>query len=1712
MRRTLYATALFFIGFVPLFGQNITTKGREFWLAFMENNDTLFNYIEDGVVVNERLSVYVSSEVATSGTISIPLNGWSQNFTVAAGTTTEISIPQPNQRAHTLGSNVVRPTGIRVVTQDSVNVFAINYQKNTADATIVLPINALRHDYFVMAYKETNVSEFVILAIEDNTVITIVPPTNIYISGYGGNFPLTITLQRGQVFQAQSNGDLTGSRVYTPPGANCKPFAVFAGNRCTNVGDAPRCDHLYEQMFPVATLGKTYLSIPFRTRDADVVRVMAVENNTTVNISGQAPVNLNAGQYRDFTLSQAAYFSSDRPISLAQFSRSACTDAINQVPCANSSDNVYADPFMLMLTSMEQMVIRRATVNSFVIPNITRRFLNIATKTTNTALVRLNGAPVTGFQTVAGTPFSYVQVEVPQGNHTVVSDSGFVLYVYGFGERDSYGYSGDAVLNNFNIRVVAPDFACKNENVNFSGQSQGMAVTGWQWNFGDGTNANGQNVSHTFSQPGTYYVKLRVTANDACGADSTIKQIDVFHPTLEIVSLDSAGCGGLANGSVTVRGTGGPSPFKFSLNGGPLLQDDDNVRTFAALTAGNYQIGFEDAAGCENTFAFVMPERIQINVAITGLQNVLCHGEATGRFNAVASGASPPFSYSLNDAPFSSQNNFSGLTAGSYTLRVRDANGCERTRTVVVTQPAAPLNLAVSNLTHVLCHGRSTGGFTSSATGGTPPYTLFVNGATAPIGAFSQLSAGTYALLLRDANGCFVRDTVLVHQPPPLTATTQIFQVRCTGATDGRVVATAVGGVAPYLFALDDSTNLVADNEFTGLSVGPYRVFVRDANGCRTSVSITLDTVAVFSVATTNVVGTSCFNVSDGTLALGVVGGGVPPYEYSHDGTNFQSSATLTGLPPGAGTAVVRDSEGCLVYRPFFIPSPPPMYFTSVVVKNPSCPEGSDGLILPTAEGGTGTINYSVNATTNFTGLSQGSYLVRASDATGCFIDTLVALVHPPQLLPLYIATNVGCHGFNDGRITAQASGGTPPYTFSLSGSEFQTSGLFTDLAPGEYTLLVEDANGCAAQIPDILLTEPDALRAATVVLKHVACHGGADAQVEIFADGGTPPYLFSHGTGFDTQNLRTNLTAGEFTFTVRDANGCEFSVHDTILQPPPIEFFNVRIRDERCYESADGEIHFEAAGGTGTLSFSLNGGEFSTQTQYSLLAAGEYELTARDQSGCTRDTTLVVSQPEAIVLNVEIQAVSCHGLSDGKIFCQATGTGPFSYRLNGQSYRPSGIFTSLAGGEYVVGVRDGTGCERDFAITVPEPEALTISLAEKTNAQCKGKPGGYARVRVTGGTQPYEYRWSHKPWDGPESRELYAGDYRVVVTDAKGCKDTVNFTIAEPEYEVRAGRHLFACYLVGETSGRIEQLGPFFPSGGTWTGPGVDAATGKISVSAAPKNERYYAYYTYNGCTDSVLVQIALVDPGGEEAFCENDGIVTLRGGTPPGGVWEGPGITETARGRLNTAALGVGVHRVYYRYDPTCVGEKLVIVHPAPKADFSARPGPENVLHLPNARVELEFTGTGADGYRWDFGDDSPPVFDKNTFHVFNDEGKFNIKLTATAEPFCIDSAVKTFRVKVKPFLQEFPNAFTPNYDPVNPEWTVNVQACPSFDFKIYDRWGREVYRMETKTPVEKLSWDGLLRDGTPAPEGVYTYVFRGIFTDGGEVERKGTITLIR
>jgi hypothetical protein len=530
MRLFYLAVLIFFLAPLQIFSQALTTKGKEFWVGIMENADQNYN------LQTEWISLYISSQVSTSGSVTVPLQGFSQNFTVVPNAITEVRLPI-NQVLNT-GSDQIQRRGIFVTANDTINVYGINYKINTEDATVILPLHTLREDYYVMSYKEEGIgsSEFLIVAVEDNTVLEITPtaPVN---GGRPQGIPYSITMNKGETYQAQSVGDLTGTRITIKAGNPCKKFAVFGGNTCSNVGNCGRCDHLYEQMFPINTWGYTYIVSPLKTRTFDKVRIMASENNTTVR-AGFQNFTLNAGEYQDIEIrGTAVYIQGSKPILVAQFSVGGCCEA--GVNCRNDEE-IYADPFMLLVSSVEQMAIKRSTFSSFNIRNIDRNFINIVIRTNFVNQVKRNGVniPANQFRPVPSRPeFSYAQLEVPKGTHRIEADSGVIAYAYGFGERDSYGYSGDVVLNNIALRIESIDEACVGQRVQFKGVAT-RTITEWKWTYGTEQGGSQQTDFHTFSRAGTYTVKLVVKREGTnCVLDSTTKEIRI-KPTGESPDIE----------------------------------------------------------------------------------------------------------------------------------------------------------------------------------------------------------------------------------------------------------------------------------------------------------------------------------------------------------------------------------------------------------------------------------------------------------------------------------------------------------------------------------------------------------------------------------------------------------------------------------------------------------------------------------------------------------------------------------------------------------------------------------------------------------------------------------------------------------------------------------------------------------------------------------------------------------------------------------------------------------------------------------------------------------------------------------------------------------------------------------------------------------------------------------------------------------------------
>ncbi len=396
----------------------LSTKGTDFWFGFSEN-------------FTPTLKVFITADEATTGTISIPLGTFTQNFTVAANSSVSFIIPLAE--GYNTGSEIVRPMGIHITTQKPVSVYALNFRDATSDASGVLPTPALGVNYRVAGARADEInyirSQFLIIATQDNTTVTITPSVAT-LGGHVANTPFNVTLNRGQTYQVQSgaaNAHLNGTLV-----TSSAPVAVFSGAICTTIGNCTACDHIFEQNMPTNRLGQRFVIVPLALRTAAIVYdAVATENTTQVFRDGILSATINAGQTYNFSSTSREVITTSAPIALMQYSP------------GSSCDYVTSDPFSVYVPPVDQMI-DKITFEAFVTPNIPSYFMNVVTATTNTDNVLLDGLPVNGFEPIPGDPTlsAVILSGIPGGTHNLFAGTGGQLSatIYGYGNFDSYGY------------------------------------------------------------------------------------------------------------------------------------------------------------------------------------------------------------------------------------------------------------------------------------------------------------------------------------------------------------------------------------------------------------------------------------------------------------------------------------------------------------------------------------------------------------------------------------------------------------------------------------------------------------------------------------------------------------------------------------------------------------------------------------------------------------------------------------------------------------------------------------------------------------------------------------------------------------------------------------------------------------------------------------------------------------------------------------------------------------------------------------------------------------------------------------------------------------------------------------------------------------------------------------------------------------------------
>ena len=439
---------LFWIVFFNIYGQDSkchrSTEGTDFWFGFMEgrNYNNNVHYIEITLTASQATNFKIFIGKSTNPLTGVP------EF---VNTNESVQIRIPLAQGEATGSETIQERGIHLIAENPVNVYALNWDRNSADVAVIYPVLSLGNQYLTMCYTpfvdsdptHGRNSEFLIVASEDNTSVNITPSV-VTDAGKAAGVTFNVILNKGEVYQVQSlnrrnlvgQGDLSGSYIESD-----KPVAVYSGNFSTiipAVDGMGGFDHLFEQIPPLKTWGREYFAVPLKTRRADRYRIMASEDSTTVMIGATKYFIATRGDYIEKILdyNQPSRIYADKPIMVAQFSQS------------NGADSYYTggdgDPFMIILSPVSQSK-NEATFVAYNSAQIRDYYINLVTLTSEIHNIELDETIIGSnlFKPFEGSDYSYAQIELYDGTHTLKNlnpDRGFLAYVYGYGGYESYGY------------------------------------------------------------------------------------------------------------------------------------------------------------------------------------------------------------------------------------------------------------------------------------------------------------------------------------------------------------------------------------------------------------------------------------------------------------------------------------------------------------------------------------------------------------------------------------------------------------------------------------------------------------------------------------------------------------------------------------------------------------------------------------------------------------------------------------------------------------------------------------------------------------------------------------------------------------------------------------------------------------------------------------------------------------------------------------------------------------------------------------------------------------------------------------------------------------------------------------------------------------------------------------------------------------------------
>ncbi len=870
-------------------------------------------------------------------------------------------------------------------------------------------------------------------------------------------------------------------------------------------------------------------------------------------------------------------------------------------------------------------------------------------------------------------------------------------------------------------------------------------------------------------------------------------------------------CYGVSDGSFQIRVNSGRAPYRYRINGGrwtsfPGNNNTVSVSGLAPRPGSNpYRVEVIDVNGCDQRVNPNTPNRT-VNVGVNSISNPITHNVPSDRIQhptrpnsrtgviEVASihGGTPSGSFGYrywvyrNGAAVPAYQNrtsrgnivLRNLDAGTYTIRYRDGNNCERTLTLAELRDPSPINFDIQ-ITSASCNGANNGRISVTNIAGTSgPYTFawYHNGSVLSRETSSSLTRGTetgYSVEVTSASGYGTRDNMSIGLLPPLQIERiDISEMLCYNGA-ATVTITARGGSGNYEYGVwnGSATNWQASNQISiPYSSAGYRFVVRDAT-TRTCVS---DPSAVHHlvrpnelyVRSNNVTNNTVFGGNEGRIDIEVAGGtGSYRYQWTkeNDVAFNSTNQNISNLEAGHYTVRVFDDNNCSIEERFEVTEPERLGATINITTAIPC-SGGTGVFSAVARGGllglNGQYRYQwfvmengvfrpIDGETTATigNLPLGTYQVQVWDD---YTNTVIAqTLTEPDLLALSLSkTDISCFSGDDGTIALSPRGGTAPYFYSLDGTNFSSvSGLvnntITGLTRQTYNVWLRDDNGCEIANPvGIVLEQPEAIGVELTNNQPATTVGGTNGALDISVSLGVSPYTYSWSLVGNSSFTATTedisgLSTGIYTVTVTDSNNCSVQSNFEVLEPGPLEINFENYLPILCYGDEDIELTVDVEGGY-PINATLEDFEFRWY---------------------------------------RIEGGTAHLMASG----------------NGLVKMPD-----LGAGMYRVEVEDIEGTMAETSIELTQPDELIVTLdGDPTQVLCHGASTGAINIMVTGGPVdtntgellPYTYRWTKV--EDPEYvaitedlRDISAGTYEVVVVDDNLCNASLPevIVITEPE------------------------------------------------------------------------------------------------------------------------------------------------------------------------------------------------------------------------------------------------------------------------------------------------------------------------------------------